>query len=138
MDLHKLPDISIVPRDLSRLDLLTGFTSRYRTPAKEILARELRRARIVPSHEVPLGLVTMHSTVRYREGPEGATRIARLVYPGEEDNSDRTISVLTPLGSALIGLSAGQSFEFEDVDGKEKTITVLDVLLQPGCADGGG
>jgi regulator of nucleoside diphosphate kinase len=137
MDRSQLPEIMITPRDLSRLDLLTGFTVVYRTRAREALARELRRARVVLAHQLPSDAVTMHSSVRYRDDATGVARTATLVYPGEEERGEGKISVLTPVGSALIGLSAGQSIGYEDVDGREKLLTVLDVLSQPGASDGG-
>jgi regulator of nucleoside diphosphate kinase len=131
MDKIPLPNITITAHDLSRLDLLTGLTTRYRTPAMEFLARELRRAQIFPSYALPGGIVNMHSRVRYRSDETGAARTATLVYPGEEDSEEGKVSILTPVGSALIGLSAGQSIRYEDADGRTKTLTVLEVLSQP-------
>jgi regulator of nucleoside diphosphate kinase len=131
MDGSQLPEIMITPRDLSRLDLLTGFAVVYRTPVREALARELRRARVVPAHQLPSDAVTMHSGVRYRDSVTGVVRTATLVYPGEEQRGEGKISVLTPVGSALIGLLAGQSIGYADTDGRKKFLTVLDVLSQP-------
>ena len=131
MDRSQLPEIMITPRDLSRLDLLTGLIVAYRTPVREALAREIRRARVVPRHQLPSDTVTMHSKVRYRDDATGVARTATLVSPGEEERGKGKISVLTPVGSALIGLSTGQSIGYEDADGREKFLTVLDVLSQP-------
>jgi regulator of nucleoside diphosphate kinase len=131
MDQMHLPEITITARNLSRLDLLPGLIVAYRTPVREALARELRRARIVSARQLPPDTVTMHSTVRYQCGATETTRTATLVYPGEEERAEGKISVLSPVGSALIGLSAGQSIDYDDIDGNEKTLTVLEVLFQP-------
>ena len=131
MDKIPLPSITITAHDLARLDLLTGVVGRYRTPVKEILARELRRAQIVASHALPAGTVSMHSRVCYRDDETGAVRTTTLVYPGEENSKEGSASVLTPIGSALIGLCTGQSIRYEDADGSIKTLSVLEVLPQP-------
>jgi regulator of nucleoside diphosphate kinase len=131
MDKISLPSITITAHDLARLDLLTGLVGRYRTPVKETLARELRRAQIVASHALPAGTVSMHSRVRYRDDEMGAARTATLVYPGEENSEEGRVSILTPIGSALIGLSMGQSIRYEDADGSIKTLCVLEVLPGP-------
>jgi regulator of nucleoside diphosphate kinase len=122
-----LPEIAITPRDLARLDLLTGFVVTYRTPVRETLARELRRARVVPAHALPLQTVTMHSTATCREDGDASPRTVTLVYPGEESREEGKLSVLTPLGAALIGLSAGQSIGYEDPAGRARSVTVLAV-----------
>jgi regulator of nucleoside diphosphate kinase len=131
MDPMRLPAITITARNLSRLDQLPGFIVAYRTPVREALARELRRARIVSAHQLPPDTVTMNSTVRYQCGATETARTATLVYPGDEERAEGKISVLSPVGSALIGLSAGQSIDYDDIDGNQKTVTVLEVLFQP-------
>ena len=133
---NDLPQITIAARDFSRLDLLPGTIAAYRTPAREALARELRRARIVSLPDLPADIVTMHSTVRYSADDTGGSCTAELVYPGEDDPAGAKISVLTPVGSALIGLSPGQSIDYEDVDGSTKTLTVLAVTRAPASPCG--
>jgi len=124
----RLPEIAITPRDMARLDVLTGVAPMYRTPAQEMLARELGRARIVASHRLARGTVTMGSTVRYRTDGCGLVWTATLVFPGEEDEAAGRLSVLTPLGSALVGLCEGQSIGYDAADGKRRTLTVIEVL----------
>jgi regulator of nucleoside diphosphate kinase len=127
------PQITIPACDFSRLDLLPGTIAAYRTPAREALARELRRARVVSLQDLPSDTVMMHSTVRYSAEEGGAPRIATLVYPGEDDAAEGKLSVLTPLGCALIGLSSGQSIHYEEADGSTKTLTVL-AVMRPSAA----
>jgi regulator of nucleoside diphosphate kinase len=130
-----LPNVTITAHDASRLDILTGFAVRCRTRAQETLARELRRARIVSARALPPDTVSMHSTVRYRDEASGAVRTATLVYPGEEGGDPGRISILSPVGAALIGISAGQSIDYEDASGAPRRLSVLELLFQPEAQD---
>ena len=92
----------------------------------EALLDELDRARVVPQAKVPGQTVQMRSTVRFEiKGAE--TRQVMLVLPGEADIDAGRISVMTPIGAALIGLSTGQSIRWHTRDGREQELTVLDV-----------
>jgi len=95
-----------------------------------MLARELRRAKVVPLSDLPPDTVTMGSVVRYREDDTGKIITATLVYPGEDGYEGR-ISVLTPEGGALLGLSVGQSIPYVSRDDRATSLTVLRVLFQP-------
>ena len=71
----------------------------------------------------------MGAAVRFSlDGAE--PRTVRLVYPGEADIEQGRISVLTPVGAALIGLTAGQSIEWTDRDGKSRSLSVLEVGME--------
>jgi hypothetical protein len=80
---NDLPPIMLLPDDLSRLDLLTGRLPAYRSATRRMLARELARARVLSSSAPPADLVTMHSTVRYRDDDTERIETATIVYPGE-------------------------------------------------------
>jgi len=125
---NKLPEIAMLPGDMSRLDLLAGAHPRYRDRVRHVLARELARARVLSTADTPKDLVTMHSTVRFRDDDTERIQTAMLIYPGEEDDNARTVSVLTPTGCALIGLSEEQSIEYEADDGRISHLTVLEVV----------
>jgi regulator of nucleoside diphosphate kinase len=131
----ELPNITITAHDAARLDILTGFAVRCRTQAQETLARELRRARIVSVRALPPDTISMHSTVRYRDEASGAVRTATLVYPGEEGSDPGRISILSPVGAALIGISVGQSIDYEDARGAARRLSVLELLFQPEAHD---
>lgn len=128
------PDISVARRDLGRLDTLLGAAGNRLGKAGAFLLDEITRARIVRDHEIPPTLVTMGATARFRDEESGRECIVRLVYPHEARTWDQSVSVLTPVGAALLGLSEGQSIDYETVDGRVKTITVLKVV---GSAPGG-
>lgn len=78
----------------------------------------------------------MHSVFDFRDGVTKGTRRAVLVYPGEEDEGLGRISVLSPLGAALIGLSEGQSFQWRSATGVCRTLHVVRVVRQPERANG--
>lgn len=127
----RLPHIVLTAADLARLDLLTGRSPRYRSPEMHMLARELARAEVVSPMDVPPHAVTMGSTVRYRDGDTGEMLTATVVYPGQDDPAERKISVLSPEGCALIGLSEGQSIRYVTRGGRAKWLIVLRVVFQP-------
>jgi regulator of nucleoside diphosphate kinase len=119
----KLPPITITTEDLRHLSVLPLSDAR---PA-ESLAREIDRANIVPVHQALPGVVRMGSLVKYRENTTGQVREVILVYPRDIDGEANRVSVLTPIGAALIGLSVGQSIEFETPHVEKSSLTVLRV-----------
>jgi regulator of nucleoside diphosphate kinase len=99
--------------------------------AAEFLLTELKRARVVNPDGIPPTTVTMNSQVEYRDEGTGERAVATLTYPHQQMLYSDWISILTPLGTALLGLSTEQSMSFMDRDGSQRTITVLKVLHQP-------
>ena len=95
------------------------------------LSDELDRAIVVPPERMPSDVVTMHSRCIYVDESTGARREVELVYPDEADPAAGKISVLAPIGSALLGLAAGHSIDWELPGGKIHRITVERVLYQP-------
>lgn len=92
----------------------------------EELLDELERAEIRSDEAVPADTVRMGSRVTYSSG-DGAEREVTLVYPADADIAEGRISVLTPVGTALIGLRTGQSMDWTTRDGRRQVLTVLDV-----------
>jgi regulator of nucleoside diphosphate kinase len=121
----RLPPITITTTDAERLSLLANGSGSRCPYAADFLAREIERANIVPPHQALLGLVRMGSRVTYRDG--GSVREVTLVYPHEADIERKRISVLAPVGAALIGLSVGQSIEYETPNGEKRSLTVVHV-----------
>jgi regulator of nucleoside diphosphate kinase len=122
-----LPPITLNTADSERLMRLTEVARRRFPQAAAFLAREVERANVVDSWETLPGLVTMGSEVEFRDDTTGQVRRVRLVYPHEADVTAGKISVLTPIGAALIGLSVSQSIEWETVLGERRSLTVLRV-----------
>ncbi|MCG7394582.1 nucleoside diphosphate kinase regulator [Microvirga sp. ACRRW] len=127
-----LPPITITTVDYDRLAWIAnaGINGQYYTVA-EMLADELDRATVAAPGTIRPDIVTMHSEVEYRDEVTGDVRHATLVYPGEEDLDAGRISVLTPVGAALIGLSEGQSMEWRGPTGGSRKIMVQRVRFQP-------
>jgi regulator of nucleoside diphosphate kinase len=120
-----LPPITITTSDAERLSLLVNGSSERFPYTADFLAREIERANIVPPHQRLLGLVRMGSRVTYRDGD--SLKKVTLVYPHEADIERKRISVLAPVGAALIGLSVGQSIEYETPSGEKRSLTVMHV-----------
>jgi regulator of nucleoside diphosphate kinase len=98
------------------------------------LLYELERAKVVDDAALPADTVRMGSRVRYRAGG-GAEREVVLVYPKDADIAAGKISVLTPVGTALLGLRTQQSITWLTRDGRKQMLTVLSVT-PPEATDG--
>lgn len=95
------------------------------------LAEELDRAAVVTPDVMPPNVVTMHAKVSYRDDVTDQVECVTLVYPIEEDAETRAVSILSPVGAALVGLSEGQSIRWRTSSGGFRGLTVLQVLFQP-------
>lgn len=126
---RRLPAITLARSDHERLVNLADALADRDPTAADQLAAELDRARVVADDRLAQGTVRMGAAVRFSlDGAE--PRTVRLVYPGEADIEQGRISVLTPVGAALIGLTAGQSIEWTDRDGKSRSLSVLEVGME--------
>jgi regulator of nucleoside diphosphate kinase len=99
-----------------------------------VLKEELDRAQIVGSDEIPKDVVTMNSRVRLKDLDSGRESIYVLVFPREADVARGRISVLAPIGTAIIGYRTGDVIVWP-VPGGEKRLEVQDVLYQPEAAE---
>jgi len=106
-------------------DLANASMERLPAVAQELLD-ELERAQIVADKDVPKDVVRMGSTVTFKSD-DGNTRTLKLVYPADESLDQHRISVMTPVGAALIGLGTGQSISWTARDGKHHRLTVTKV-----------
>lgn len=121
-----LPEITLSVADFGRLQNVAAGAMNSAPDIASFLLRELDRAIIVPRDRTPSS-VKMGSLVRFRDDFSGRIRHVHVVYPVDADPSAGRISVLTPVGAALIGLSVGQTMGWCDRKGRTKTLTVLDV-----------
>lgn len=120
-----LPPITMTQTDRDRLAPLAEAATSIFPRTADFLIREVERAQIVDG--APVNLVTMGAEVEFRDDVSGDVRRMRLVYPEEADVGAGKISVLTPVGAALIGLSVGQSIEFQTPAGGWRSLTALGV-----------
>jgi regulator of nucleoside diphosphate kinase len=127
-----LPHVTISTCDYDRLAFLASFglTSPQDRPAAAMLANELIRATVVTPRAIPPSVATMHSRLEYRDDATWDVRCATLVFPDDDDGEADCVSVLSPEGAALIGLSAGQSITWRTPKGL-RSLTLLRVLYQP-------
>lgn len=93
----------------------------------EFLIEELSRSFIVPDGACASNVVRMGSKVTYREDSNARVRHVTLMYPHQADIARDRISILTPIGAALIGMSIAQSIEWPTPDGRNDRLTVLAV-----------
>jgi len=128
---HSLPPIVVGERDYRKLSELSDRTARGLPKVSDFLAAELDRAKILPDELLPRDVVTMDSRVVFRMAATGLGRVVTLVYPADADILKGKLSILTPVGTALLGLSPGQSMSWEDRTGEIKSLTLQTVLSQP-------
>ena len=95
------------------------------------LQAELGRAIVVSSEAVPPDVVTMNSTVVYIDETADVRRAVTIVYPRDADASGGRISVLSLIGTGLLGLSVGQSIEWDFPDGSRRRLRVEQIVHQP-------
>lgn len=125
------PEITISSLDAERIyDLIESLPADSLAGIDE-LELELDRANVVAPEEVPPTTVTMNSTVRFViESSQNEFELT-LVYPNDVDSSGKKISILAPVGSALLGLSQGESIEWPKPGGGVLKVTIKEVLYQP-------
>jgi regulator of nucleoside diphosphate kinase len=127
------PSIRLTMADRERLERLANASMHCYPHTADYLAHEIERARIVESENASEDLVMMGSSVEFRDDVTGQVRRVVLVYPDNADVSAGRISVLTPVGAALIGLSKNQSIDWETPARERRSLTVLSVQ-QPVAA----
>ena len=131
------PAIVVSQSDHDRLLRLGVITAGPEAGAAEDLLSELARASVVPDEHLPSGVVRMGSTLSFRTDA-GRERRVTLVFPSDADIAQGKVSVLTPVGAALIGLAAGQSIDWTARDGRVHRLTVESVAEAPGQPDPAG
>ena len=128
------------PIVITRLDherltrLLETHASRRDAAACAALEEELSRGRVVEAQEVPSDVVTMNSVVRFAPADGGAEEEVRLVYPHDADAAHGRVSILAPLGSALLGLAVGECIDWAFPGGRTRRLRVAAVPYQPEAA----
>ena len=126
------PTITLGQTDHKKLTRLAEAVQARNADISDVLLSELERARVIADTRLREDVVRMGSRVRYAT-EAGEVREVTLVYPGEADISAGRISILTPIGAALIGLSSGQSMDWRARDGRVHRLVVESVgVSEPG------
>jgi regulator of nucleoside diphosphate kinase len=126
-----LPHIYLTQTDMDRLLKLVEARAGKRF---EKLESELVRANVVSREKIPKDVVTMNSRVIFENETTGERREITLVYPGSADIDAGRISVLVPIGTALLGLRVGQSIDWELPSGEKQRYRIVGVPFQPEAA----
>jgi regulator of nucleoside diphosphate kinase len=127
--------VYVTRQDFDRLtQLLETHVSRRDKPALTALEEELGRAVIVESSKIPADVVTMNSRVQFEDLDTDERTEVTLVYPQDGNVDQGKISVLAPVGSALLGLSVGQSISWPLPGVKTRNLRVVGVTYQPEAA----
>ncbi|PPQ17148.1 hypothetical protein CV770_22550 [Bradyrhizobium sp. AC87j1] len=122
-----LPPVMLSEADRDRLYAIaiSALTNSRRASSASNVLREISRAKIVPDDELPKNVVAVNSHVDVRDNVADTTRQVVLVMPDETSKQPNAVSVLSPLGAALIGLSEGHSVEWCSAIGEPSSVTVL-------------
>lgn len=131
-------DIYITEFDLNRLTELLGVWQTFKGSKStsihlEGLSEELDRAHIVAPKDIPPDVVTMNSRVRLSDASKEEDLIYTLVFPRDADAEAGKISILAPIGTAILGYKVGDSIEWPVPLGIRK-VKIEEVLYQPEAA----
>lgn len=111
----------------SDYERLQATIEHHESPQADALDEELARAETVLDADFPEGIVSMHSRVTFEDIDTGKETTVTLVYPQEADVAKMRVSILTPVGSALIGLSVGGEIEWPLPSGQARRLRVQSV-----------
>lgn len=125
--LGRHPKIVIDDATLHRLEALTDGAMMRNPALADRLLEELSLARIVPTGKTPAAIVAIGRPVTYRDETTGLERTVTLVFPEDADIARNRISVMTPIGVALMGLAQGAAFYWDTRDSQRRTLTVIRV-----------
>ena len=122
--------------DMERIRRLLDGTRVWSAKDRDFLQdleQELDRAVVVSPQEVPADVVTMNSQVRVLDLDAGKEMVLRLVFPSDADYENGRVSVIAPVGTALLGYRAGDTVEWK-VPGGVRRLKIESVLYQPEAA----
>jgi regulator of nucleoside diphosphate kinase len=125
------PSLTVTTHDARRLEALLQVASVRSAPMAALLEQELSRATLVAPQDVPPHVVTMHSRVVCKDEASGGLHEVELVYPHEADADRGRLSILAPVGTALLGLAVGDAIDWPVPGGRVTRVRVMAVPFQP-------
>lgn len=125
------PPIVVSSLDMERLEHLLDSLPAAQSGTRDTLLEELARAELVEPEDMPLDVVTMNSRVRFVTGDAAQEFDMLLAYPKDIDGAPDKLSVLTPVGSALLGLKVGDCIDWPGPGGARFDVTVREIVYQP-------
>lgn len=129
------PKIVIDAAHLPRIEALAEGAMQRNPAMADRLLDEISRARATPSDKMPASVVSIGSTVTYRDESTGQEKSVTLVFPENADIDNQRVSLMTPIGVALLGLSEGAAFYWDTRGNQRRTLTV--VRVEQPAADAG-
>lgn len=129
-------DIYITEFDLARLRELVDVGIRFKERDRaylETLQSELDRAHVVDPTAIPHDVVTMNSRVRLKDVETGEESTYDLVFPADANIEEHKISILAPIGTAILGYRAGDTVDWEVPAGSKK-VRIKEIIFQPEAA----
>lgn len=134
MNASTLPPITLSSLDVLRLEAMLEAPGYRGSPIAAALGEEIGRANVLAPEHMPADVVTMNSTVDCIDDISGDTHPVTLVYPRDADAAAGRVSVLAPVGSALLGLSVGQQIDWQAPGGRALRLRVVAIRYQPEAA----
>ncbi len=129
------PALHITAEDMERLRaVVERHLEGSRAAAAEQLELELDRASVVPQGQIPPDVVTMRSRILFEDTETGRRREATLAYPEEANIEQSRISILAPVGLAVLGLKVGDIIEWPLPNARLARLRIMEVLYQPEAA----
>lgn len=130
-----LPSLHVTAEDMARLrTVVERYLEGSRAAAAEQLELELDRAVVVPQNEIPSDVVTMRSRILFEDLETGRLREATLAYPDEANIDEARISILAPVGLAVLGLRVSDVIEWPLPQARVARLRIREVLYQPEAA----
>lgn len=129
------PAIHMIQREYEAISKIAEALEKNNPAVAALLNSELDRAELCDAYSIPADTVTMNCTVEFVDERSLARRSVKLVYPWDADISKNRISVLTPVGAGLIGMTAGNSIAWPDRSGAERILKIMSVQRPPFSTD---
>ena len=132
----RTPKIVISDAEITHIEALAEGAMQRNPALADRLLEEIGRARIVKANKMPADVISIGSTVTYRDEATLQIKTVTLVYPENADIMRQQVSVMTPIGVALLGLSEGAAFYWDTRDDQRRLLTVINVS-QPAATENG-
>lgn len=132
------PRIIIDEAHVEHLERIAEGALRRNPDLADRLLTELARARRVSAAKMPADVVTIGNCATFRDETTGKERMVTLTFPEDADISTGRVSVMTPIGVALLGLHEGAEFDWETTGGETRRLTVVSVRPSATPAEGAG
>ena len=124
---HFQPAVHLLVSEFESLTALALRIEHAQPALAELLLAELQRAELHAAFDMPADIIVMNSFIDFIDEGNGTQRTVQLVYPSDADIEASRVSILTPIGAGLIGLSAGDAILWPDRQGHERRLRIMSV-----------